>query len=432
MADDVAALRARVAALESELAAARAGAVAASAPAPARPSLAEWSAEVTADNPYSRLLALQRMGIVPNYRDIRDKTVVIVGAGGVGSVVAEALTRCGVGRLVLYDYDRVELANMNRLFYRPEHVRLTKVDAAAAQLREINPDVDVVPVFGDVTSPAVHAGLCERIAHGGLPRRDAGGSASESTTQGPPVDLVLSCVDNYGARIALNRACLALRQPWMESGVSEDAVSGHIQTLLPGRTACFECAPPLVVASGIDESTLKREGVCAASLPTVMGVIAGLLAHNALKHLLGFGRVSFVLGYNSLADHFYSEALLRPNPGCTSEGCRRAQADALAASGGVPWAPPEWVPPSAAGAGEPVDHGDNEWAIEVVAGEQAEEEVEGVGAGSGAAAAASAAAGGRAAPSAAAPAAVAGSTSSAAAEAVVDDLMAELARLQQS
>lgn len=57
----------------------------------------------------------------------------------------------------------------------------------------------------------------------------------------------------------------------MESGVSEDAVSGHIQTLIPGQTACFQCVPPLVVASGIDERTLKREGVCAASLPTTMG-----------------------------------------------------------------------------------------------------------------------------------------------------------------
>lgn len=44
------------------------------------------------------------------------------GIGGVGSVAAEMLTRCGIGRLLLYDYDRVELANMNRLFFRPEQV----------------------------------------------------------------------------------------------------------------------------------------------------------------------------------------------------------------------------------------------------------------------------------------------------------------------
>lgn len=62
---------------------------------------------------------------------------------------------------------------------------------------------------------------------------------SGGTDGASPVDLVLSCVDNYGARTAINQACNELGLPWMEAGVSEDAVSGHIQTLLPGRTgAC--------------------------------------------------------------------------------------------------------------------------------------------------------------------------------------------------
>lgn len=50
-------------------------------------------------------------------------TLFTQGIGGVGSVAAEMLTRCGIGRLLLYDYDKVELANMNRLFFRPEQVR---------------------------------------------------------------------------------------------------------------------------------------------------------------------------------------------------------------------------------------------------------------------------------------------------------------------
>lgn len=84
--------------------------------------------------------------------------------------------------------------------------------------------------------------------------------------------------------------------------MSEDAVSGHIQVVIPGETACFACVPPLVVASGIDERTLKREGVCAASLPTTMGIIAGLLVQNTLKHLLNFGQVqaSFVACMSSV------------------------------------------------------------------------------------------------------------------------------------
>jgi ubiquitin-like modifier-activating enzyme 5 len=70
----------------------------------------------------------------------------------------------------------------------------------------------------------------------------------------------------------------------------EGAAAGGPQVIIPGVTACFACVPPLVVASGIDERTLKREGVCAASLPTTMGIVAGLLVQNALKHLLGFGQ----------------------------------------------------------------------------------------------------------------------------------------------
>ena len=54
-----------------------------------------------------------------------------------------------------------------------------------------------------------------------------------------PVDLVLSCVDNFEARMAINEACNERGQVWMESGVSENAVSGHIQLIKPGQTACF-------------------------------------------------------------------------------------------------------------------------------------------------------------------------------------------------
>ncbi|KAA8498244.1 Ubiquitin-like modifier-activating enzyme 5 [Porphyridium purpureum] len=284
---------------------------------------ARLDGEVRADNPYSRLMALKRMGVVADYERIREICVCIVGVGGVGSVAAEMLTRCGVGKLILFDYDKVELANMNRLFFRPEQSGLSKVDAAVQTLKNINPDVQFEAYNYDVTLMANFEHFIGRIEHGGL-KSDAP-SNDESAESNSRVDLVLSCVDNFAARNAINAACNELGQIWMESGVSEDAVSGHIQLMIPGKLACFACAPPLVVASEIDEKTLKREGVCAASLPTTMGIVAGMLVQNTLKLLLQFGHVSDYLGYSAMTD-FFPTMTLRPNPQCSDRHCVKQQA----------------------------------------------------------------------------------------------------------
>ncbi|KAL0928515.1 hypothetical protein M5K25_000400 [Dendrobium thyrsiflorum] len=289
-----------------------------------RSKVKEMSAEVVDSNPYSRLMALQRMGIVENYERIRDFSVAIVGIGGVGSVSAEMLTRCGIGRLLLYDYDTVELANMNRLFFRPEQVGMTKTDAAVQTLSEINPDVVLESYSLNITTVKGFEVFMESL------RRQNPKNSVRDDARSAGVDLVLSCVDNYEARMVVNQACNELNQTWIESGVSEDAVSGHIQLLIPGETACFACAPPLVVASGVDERTLKREGVCAASLPTTMGVVAGLLVQNALKFLLKFGEVSPYLGYNSLKD-FFPTMEMRPNPQCSNSACLERQKEYLLA-----------------------------------------------------------------------------------------------------
>ncbi|GET87287.1 NAD/FAD dependent dehydrogenase, putative [Leishmania tarentolae] len=271
----------------------------------------KFSAEVRDDNPYSRLMALQRMGVVDDYERIRDKAVAIIGAGGVGSVVAEMLTRCGIGKLLLFDYDTVEMANMNRLFYRPEQQGMKKVDAAKKTLEVINPDTIIEPHAYNITSTEHWERFSEALTKGGI-------------SHNSPIDLLLCCVDNFQARLTVNLACLTYEVPWMESGVAENAVSGHIQLLLPGVTPCYECCPPLVVATGMPEA--KREGVCAASLPTTMGIVAGFLAQNTLKYLLHFGEVSEYVGYDAMRDHF-PRVELKANPECRNALCGKRQAD---------------------------------------------------------------------------------------------------------
>lgn len=277
----------------------------------ARQKIAQMSSEVVDSNPYSRLMALKRMGIVDNYERIRDFAVAVVGVGGVGSVAAEMLTRCGIGKLLLFDYDKVELANMNRLFYQPHQAGLSKVEAAERTLRDINPDVEFEVYNYNITTMDNFSHFVDRITKGGK-------------AVGKHVDLVLSCVDNFEARMAINAACNEVGQTWIESGVSENAVSGHIQFVIPGETACFACAPPLVVATKTDEKTLKREGVCAASLPTTMAVVAGFLVQNTLKYLLGFGDVTHYLGYNALQD-FFPTMSMKPNENCDDRHCQRQQ-----------------------------------------------------------------------------------------------------------
>ncbi|XP_048866426.1 ubiquitin-like modifier-activating enzyme 5 isoform X2 [Brienomyrus brachyistius] len=318
-----------------------------------RPRIEKMSAEVVDSNPYSRLMALKRMGIVEDYEKIRTYTVAVVGVGGVGSVTAEMLTRCGIGKLLLFDYDKVELANMNRLFFQPHQAGLSKVEAAEHTLRNINPDVVFETHNYNITTMDNFTHFMERISHGGL-------------QEGSPVDLVLSCVDNFEARMAINAACNELGQIWMESGVSENAVSGHIQLIIPGETACFACAPPLVVAANIDEKTLKREGVCAASLPTTMGVVAGILVQNVLKYLLRFGTVSHYLGYNAMQDFFPSMSM-KANPQCEDRYCRRRQEEFRKKE--VERPKQEVVEEE-----EQVVHEENEWGIELVS-EVTEEEL---------------------------------------------------------
>ncbi|KAK1444701.1 ubiquitin-activating enzyme E1 like protein [Babesia gibsoni] len=295
------------------------------------------------DDPASRLKALERMGVVKDYSRIYHSTVIVVGVGGVGAVVAEMLTRCGIGKLILFDYDDVELANMNRLFYTPNQVGQTKVEAARDTLGRINPQVQVETVYSNICKD--YEAFYNRISNGAL--------------GGGKVDLVLSCVDNYAARVTINKACCQADQIWMNSGVAENATSGQIQTCIPGITGCFLCAPPYIVAVNGDESTIKRPDVCTASLPTTMGVVAGLLAHNALKYLLNFGNITKMLTYNSLQDYFPTYAI-GCNEECNERYCLQRQTEKASERARIL---EEEKEAARKAADEPVQHAENEYEI---------------------------------------------------------------------
>ena len=95
------------------------------------------------------------------YRHLSQFTVGIAGAGGLGSNCAVALARTGIGRLVIADFDRVSISNLNRQYYFTDQVGILKVDALKENLRRVNPSVIV-----ETHAVKLDAGLIENLYAG--------------------------------------------------------------------------------------------------------------------------------------------------------------------------------------------------------------------------------------------------------------------------
>lgn len=81
---------------------------------------------------------------VPGMLDIlRRSCIGIAGCGGLGSNAAVALTRAGIGKLILADFDRVEMSNLNRQYFFMNDVGKSKVNALSSHLLNINPDIEL-------------------------------------------------------------------------------------------------------------------------------------------------------------------------------------------------------------------------------------------------------------------------------------------------
>ena len=276
------------------------------------------SAEAAETNPYSRLMALNTLGVVKNYERVREFSVAIVGIGGVGVSVCEMLTRCGVGKIILYDFDTIELANMNKMFYRPEQAGWNKTMACRHYCSELNPDVAFEVHNVDVAAEDQRLKVKETLQTGGLDKKS-------------PVSLLLGCVDNFEARAALESLSEELQLPYMDAVVEENAMAGHVQLIIPGKTGGLEASP--VKAE-------KRPGAIAASLPTTDSIIAGIAAQNALKYLLGFGEVAFLLSYNAVTNDFTTR-MTYPDPRKLAPGATPSTAERAARRPGArPAVPP--------------------------------------------------------------------------------------------
>jgi adenylyltransferase/sulfurtransferase len=171
--------------------------------------------------------------------------IVIAGAGGLGSAIALYCAAAGVGYIRLIDCDTVEVSNLNRqILYRTEDIGKEKVTAAVADLRSLNPCVEVEPVQAKITEQNV-----------------------ESLLDG--ADLVLDGLDNFPARYCLAHAAWNHKIPF---------IHGAVTTIIPGVTPCLRCMVPFPPPSG-----------AIPILGATTGIIGSIQAAEAIKYLIRRG-----------------------------------------------------------------------------------------------------------------------------------------------
>ncbi len=248
---------------------------------------------------YARHLTLPGIGIAGQQR-LKAASVLIVGAGGLGSPAAMYLAAAGVGRLGLVDADQVELSNLQRqILHRTDQLGAPKVESARATLDAINPNV-----------------LVETSAV----RLDAANAAQLIVGY----DLVIDGTDNFNARYAVSDACVASGTPYLYASVQR--FDGQLSFFNVGDGPCYRCLFPVPPPLGSVPS-------CAEA--GVFGVMPGLLgilqATEAIKFITGVGDllVGRLLMVNTQQMQFREIAFDR-DPTCPSCGAAAQASHAVA------------------------------------------------------------------------------------------------------
>jgi molybdopterin/thiamine biosynthesis adenylyltransferase len=231
---------------------------------------------------YSRHLRLPEIGTEGQER-LLDSSVLVVGAGGLGSPAALYLAAAGVGHLGVADGDDLDLSNLQRqILHSTGRVGEGKVLSAAASIRRLNPGVTVEE------HPCM---LTEE-------------NAAELVDG---YQFVVDATDNFDAKFLIADTCHDAGVPYSHAGI--DRFFGQTITVLPGRTACYRCL--------FGHAPEPDEEPPAGPLGAVPGVVGSIQAAEAVKYLLDVGRLltDRLLTFDALEMQF-REIPVRRNPTC--------------------------------------------------------------------------------------------------------------------
>ncbi|MGH8801810.1 MAG: HesA/MoeB/ThiF family protein [Casimicrobiaceae bacterium] len=235
---------------------------------------------------YSRHILLDELGTEAQAK-FRSARALIVGVGGLGAPAAQFLAAAGIGSLTLCDDDQVDLTNLQRqiLFATPD-VGAPKVDAAAARLAAVNPDVAITRIASRVGDDE----LASLVAK---------------------ADVVVDCCDNFETRHAVNRACVTYAKPLVSGAAIRFDGQIAVFDLADPESPCYHCL--FGEGDELEETRCATMGVFAP----LVGIVGSTQAAEALKLVAGAGMTlaGRLLVIDALAMH-WRELTVPRDPEC--------------------------------------------------------------------------------------------------------------------
>jgi len=203
---------------------------------------------------YSRQIMLPQCDIEGQQKILAAK-VLIIGAGGLGSPAAMYLAAAGVGSIVIYDDDVVELSNLQRqIAHHTPDIGMDKVISTRKTLNRLNPDVEV-------------KGIKQRLA------------GEQLDIEVLNADVVLDCSDNFTTRFAINKTCVKHKTALVSGAAIR--FEGQVSVFTPGKnnSPCYNC---LYSSDGEELQNCATNGVIAP----ITGIVGSIQALEALKVII--------------------------------------------------------------------------------------------------------------------------------------------------
>ncbi len=185
--------------------------------------------------------------------------VLIVGLGGLGSPVAMYLAAAGVGHLVLVDFDRVDLSNLQRqIVHDTAQIGQYKTLSAQNKLQALNPNIQI-----SILNQALDEVVLEQ--------------------QLDKINVVVDASDNFATRFAINAACVRTKTPLVSGAALR--WGGQVAVFLPAQknSPCYHC---LYDNNEEQQETCSQQGIIAP----LVGIIGSIQAVEVIKILLGVGK----------------------------------------------------------------------------------------------------------------------------------------------